>query len=169
MKLNNKQFNYLNKLLVNYDLKKDINNLTTFEASIIIEGILNNGKVKNTHRNIKLTDADYAKKQSFFENLVTRKTIYASEKQFKFIKFLCDKNKYELINDKILKKDVNDILSLIKDNISNEIALKYVVKIKQKTYEDLIKIKVKKEEEKEQFPEDWTFYNMDFNGIIDFN
>lgn len=168
MKLNSKQFNYLNKLLVNYDLKKDINSLTPFEASIIIEGILNNGKVKNTYRNIELTDADYAKKQSFFENLVSKKSVYASEKQYKFIKFLCDKNKFNLLNEKILKKDVNSILSLIKDNIENEIALRYVVKIKEKTYDELIRIKSYEQIEEDSFPNDWVFYNIELNGTVDF-
>lgn len=168
MKLNHKQLNYLNKLLINYDLKKDINNLTTFEASIIIEGILNNGKVKNTHKNIQLTDADLAKKQSFFENLVAKKSVYASEKQIRYINFLCSENKYEIINNNILKKDVNNIIDLIKDNIENEVALKYVVKIKEKTYEELIKIKEVEKKATDDFPSDWIFYDLDFNGIIDF-
>lgn len=168
MKLNTKQFNYLNKLLVDYDLKKDINSLTVFEASIIIEGILNNGKVKNTYKNNKLTDADYTKKQLFFENLVAKKNPYASEKQFNFIKFLCNKNKFDIINTKILKKDVNDILKLIKDGIENDIALKYVSKIKEKTYEELVKVKAEVVKQKEGFPEDWVFYDLDFNGLLDF-
>lgn len=169
MKLNNKQIKYLNKLLVNYDLKKDIDSLTPFEASIIIEGILNNGKVKNTHRDIKLTDADFAKKQSFFENLVIKKSIYASEKQFRFIKFLCDKNKFQLVNNKILKQDVSKIIDLIKDNIENEVALKYVVKIKEKTYEELITVKTFESKETNDFPSDWVFYDLSFNGIVDFS
>lgn len=168
MKLNQKQFNYLSKLLINYDLTKDINNLTVFEASIIIEGILNNGKVKNTYKNTTLSDADYKKKQIYFEKLVKAKSIYASEKQMNYIRSLCKKNKYEIINDKIIKKDVNDILMLIRDSKENSIALNYVSKIKEKTEDDLIKLKPQVSEENTNLPNDWVIYDIKIDGIINF-
>lgn len=168
MKLNEKQFNYLSKLLVNYDLTKDINNLTVFEASIIIEGILNNGKVKDTYKNIKLSDSDYKRKQIFFEKLVKAKSIYASEKQMNYIRSLCKRNRYEIINEKIIKKDVNDIILLIRDNIENPIAIKYVSKIKEKTEDDLIKLKSEVSKIDIDLPNDWIVYNIQINGIVDF-
>ena len=168
MKLNEKQFNYLNRLLKNYDLKKDINLITPFEASIIIEGIVNNGKVKNTYRDKVLTQADYEKKQRFFDNLVVAKSIYATEKQIAFIEGLCKSSKYEIIDNKILRQDANYIIKLLKDGIESDIALKYLEIPKAKTYDELIKVKKIEEKEQLDLPEEWVLYDIEINGIIDF-
>ena len=70
MNINEKQYNLLTKLLDNYKLQKDIEHLTQFEASIAIEGMINNGKVKDTYKGKKLKPVDLEKKQKLFYPLL---------------------------------------------------------------------------------------------------
>lgn len=168
MKINQKQYNYLNVLLKNYDLKKDINLITPFEASIVIEGIVNNGKVKHTYKEKILSDDDYKKKQRFFESLVSPKSKLATEKQLKYIEGLCKSSKYELVDKDILRQDANELIRFLKEGGESEVALKYLAVPKPKTYDDLIKIKKIETEEKSSLPEEWVLYNIEINGIIDF-
>lgn len=165
MNINEKQYNLLNKLLKNYSLKKDISTLTQFEASIVIEGIINKGKVKNTYKGKKLSDLDYNKKQSFFDNLVAIKNPYITEKQLMFIKNLIQVSKYELIDINIKREDANSVISFLRDNKYSKTALKYLKEIDE---ESLVKVKETKDEEKSDIPEEWILYDTKINGIVDF-
>lgn len=168
MKINQKQYNLLIKLLKNYDLQKEITLLTPFEASTIIEGILNNGKVKDSYKNHKLSDIDYKKRQSFFEGLVKPKNIFATEKQMQYIINLCRSSKYELENNKILSEDANAVIGLLRDGIESERALKYFKELSEEDFSQLVKLKKVDKDTKLDLPEDWILYDVEINGIIDF-
>lgn len=165
MKINQKQYNLLIKLLKNYNLKKDISILTPFEASIIIEGILNNGKVKNTYKDTKLSEIDLKKRQNFFDNLVSIKNPYISEKQLMYIKNLCKTSKYELKSEIIKREHANILISFLRDNIKSDIALMYLEEINE---DMLIKIKPIESEKNSIIPDNWVLYNVNINGIVDF-
>lgn len=168
MKINEKQYNYLKILLKNYKLKKNIDDLTQFEAAIAIEGIVNGGKVKDHYKGKKISEDDLKKRQSFFDGLVEAKSSYASEKQLIYIKDLCKISKYELIDSNILREDVNSIILLLRDNLISDTALKYLKEAEGGLEGKLIKIKEEPMEEKINLPEDWIPYNVELNGIIDF-
>ena len=165
MKINEKQYNLLTKLLKNYNLKKDIKLLTQFEASIVIEGILNNGKVKDNYKGKKLSNIELSKKQNFFDSLVSIKNPYITDKQLIFIKKLILTSKYELRDVKIKREDANSLISFLRDNKYSEIALKYLKEIDE---ESLIKVKEITNESNIDMPEDWILYDTKINGIVDF-
>lgn len=165
MNINEKQYNLLNKLLKNYRLKKDISTLTQFEASIIIEGIINKGKVKDSYKGKKLSDIDYKKKQSFFDNLVEIKNPYITEKQLRFIKNLIQISKYQLIDVNIRREDANALISFLRDNHYSKTALKYLKEIDE---ESLIKVKETQNNKTRVIPEEWILYDTKINGIVDF-
>lgn len=168
MKINEKQHNYLKILLKNYNLKKNIEDLTQFEASIVIEGIVNGGKVKDTYKDKKISQEDFKKRQSFFEGLVEAKSSYATEKQINYIKNLCKVSKYEITNFNIHKNDVNSIILMLRDNLPSDAALKYLKEVEGGLESKLIKIKEEPQKDKIIIDEDWVLYNVEINGIIDF-
>ena len=168
MKINSKQFNYLTTLLKNYELKKDIDILTPYEASVAIEGILNDGKVKKTYKNKLLSDSMYIEKQKLFNRLIEKKNIYSTEKQLNFIINLCIPSKYELINNKILKEDASPLIKLLKDKVINNNALKYLKEYTDEEKALLIKVNTPKPLKQLALPNEWALYNQKINGIIDF-
>lgn len=165
MHLEEKQYKYLMSLLKDYKLNKNIQDITPLEASIVIEGILNNGKVKDTYRGKKLSQQDVRKKQLFFNNLASKKNKYATNNQLKYINDLLISSKYELTTTKIPIRDVNHIISFLKDNIENDVAKKYLIKKKAKT---LIKEKSPKKQKIINLPNEWILREIELNGIVDF-
>ena len=168
MKINQKQYNYIKILLKNYKLKKNIDDLTQYEASIAIEGMTNSGRVKDIYKGRKLSEEDLKKRQLFFDELVEAKSLYATEKQMNYIKNLCKISKYEITNFNILREDVNSVILLLRDNLISDTALKYLKEVEGGLEGKLIKIKefpIKKEIE---LPEDWIQYDLELNGIVDF-
>lgn len=165
MNINEKQYNLLTKLLDNYKLQKDIEHLTQFEASIAIEGMINNGKVKDTYKGKKLKPVDLEKKQKLFDSLVVMKNPYITDKQLMFIQNLILTSKYELIDVNIKKEDANSIISFLRDNIYSKTALKYLKEIDE---DSLIKVKESTKDTTIDIPKDWILYDIEINGIIDF-
>ncbi len=165
MKIQEKQYNLLNRVLKGYALKKNINQLSVFEASLIIEGILNNGIVKKEFNGKLLSESDFLKRQTLFSNLVEKNSEYATERQIKYIESLLSNSKYKLKTFKILKKDVNHLITFLKGGDANINIVNYIEK---KSEPQLIKLKKIVPEIKPDLPSDWVMQNIEINGIIDF-
>lgn len=168
MKINEKQLNLLKKILVNYELKKNIYNLDTLEASVVIEGILNNGKVKPIYNNKPLSSEQARKKQVFFDSLVQKTFIKATDKQLRYVDYLSVKNNYILLTHNIPKSHISILINFLEKDIHNEIALKYLRKEKIQNKKELITIRKEHKEHQIKLPEDWVVEEIEINGILDF-
>ena len=166
MKINSNQKQRLEKILHQYRLKKDIDSLTSLEASILIEGIYNKGKVKETFKDKKLSDESFRRKQELFDSLIEKIFIPATEGQLKYLNNLLSKTNYTLTTDKIAKEQVTPLINFLTKGIRNEVSVKLL-----KEKEIVRKIKIKKEKAlilDNNFPSNWFFKNIDINGIVDF-
>lgn len=166
MLINDNQKKILNKILKQYKLKKDLENLTTLEASIIIEGIYNNGRVKDTFKNKRLSDESFKRKQLLFDSLVEKIFIPATEGQLNYLNKLLSKSNFSLAFSEIAKDEVTPLISFLTKGIKNEVSERL---LKEKSYDNLIKENVKVEKEDNfSFPENWNMPNIKLSGIIDF-
>lgn len=166
MLINDNQKKILNKILKQYKLKKDLEDLTTLEASVVIEGIYNNGRVKDTFKNKKLSDESFKRKQLLFDSLVEKIFIPATEGQLNYLNKLLSKSSFSLVSSEVAKDEVTPLISFLTKGIKNEVSEKL---LKEKSYDNLIKENaIIKEENCFSFPENWNILNIELSGIIDF-
>lgn len=166
MLINDNQKKILNKILKQYRLKKDLESLTTLEASIVIEGIYNNGKVKDTFKNKKLSDESFKRKQLLFDSLIEKVFIPATEGQLNYLNKLLSKSKFSLVSSEVAKDEVTPLISFLTKGIKNEVSEKL---LKEESYDNLIKENiVVNKKDNFKFPENWNILNIELSGIVDF-
>lgn len=167
MLINDNQKKILNKILKQYKLKKDLETLTTLEASIVIEGIYNGGRVKDTFKNKKLSDESFKRKQLLFDSLVEKVFIPATEGQLNYINKLLSKSNFCLVDSNLAKDEVTPLISFLTKGIKNEVSERL---LKENTYDNLIKEIPAAVNKKDSFnfPENWNILNIELSGIVDF-
>lgn len=166
MIINENQKKILNKLLYNYELTKNIDDLSSLEASILIEGLYNKGQVKNTFKGRILSDESFERKQNLYNSLIKPKILFATEKQKNFISTLLKNSKYERNEKEILKSDVNLVIDFLKSGKNSEIALQY---LNEKKETRIRKKEIVLKETVVNFPKNWIFKDTDISGIVKYS
>lgn len=140
--ISSKQKNFLNDLTTRtkYVLIKDIDSLTSYEATICINGILNDGKINELNGN----KIDKDKKKEVNDLFITLVSIdnnkvikepCASDKQMKFLNDLI-KDKYILKKEKLSKKEAKLLIDCLLGNKEDDSFDDYLEEIKSNEEND---------------------------------